>query len=214
MEEVNGRTKDEDNWRWYEFDGKKYISVTFVVDRYVKDYLRKWWVDNPKSKIEKRLEETSKIGSDLHEQAHENKEPRVMQLFEEKNIETLKSEFVVHSKHGYAGQCDRMVKMDGKTYLMDFKTGSFGTHAGAQLAGYALAVEESGTKVDGIGVVKLPRDGIGKAEFFDYSKNMDKCRYAFLCGLDLFRFHEYKKLEKWEFQEMRSVLDYYGGVWR
>ncbi len=72
--------------------------------------------------------------------------------------EVVYNEVLLCSKtYGYAGTCDFVVKKDGKTYLLDFKTGN-GFHKvyWAQLGAYAAAYEEQGYgKIDVIGIIHL-----------------------------------------------------------
>jgi hypothetical protein len=112
------------------------------------------------------------------------------------------------SKLGFAGQVDRLVEFEGKNYILDVKTGRFGTSAGAQMAAYSLAANEAGTDVQGIAVVSISRDGIGAAQFFDYSKNIENCQYAFLAAFDYWKFSNYKALQDWEFFNGKAVLSY------
>lgn len=199
---------DSDGWRWYQIDGKRYVSVTKVLDMYVPDQLKKWYIKNSSNAVKKKKEETASIGSEIHNQVHQGKDERYNHLAKTLGFETLRSEFVVRSKHGWAGQADRLVKYGGKTYLLDVKSGRFGPSAGSQMAAYSLALEEEGTRVDGIAVVSIPRDPGENAGFFDYSKNFENCKYAWCVAFDYFKFMNYKKLEGWEFFGERTAIQF------
>lgn len=82
--------------------------------------------------------------------------------FEEHDIESLDSEFVVFSKrHKYAGRCDGLIQIGKEQYIIDFKTSKYvyPEHV-YQISSYLKAYEEeTGEKLAGAIVVKLGRDG-------------------------------------------------------
>jgi hypothetical protein len=65
--------------------------------------------------------------------------------------------FLVSRKYHFSGSADFIVEKDGKTYLLDFKTGKgMHMHFWAQLAAYAIAFEEMGLgKIDALGIIHL-----------------------------------------------------------
>lgn len=75
----------------------------------------------------------------------------VVEFFQESDFETVSTERVVASlEHWYCGTCDRLIKMDGRFAVMDFKTskpfvtkwnGPYMEQA-LQLAAYAIALEQ------------------------------------------------------------------------
>lgn len=199
------RYNDDRGMRWYEVDGEKYISVTQVLDCFVPPELKGWFIKNSAKSIEKRKAETAEIGSLIHQNVHLGTEERFNLLAHEKGMKTIKSEFVVTSTLGFAGQVDRMIDMDGKRYIVDIKTGRFGSTAGAQLGAYSIAANQAGADAQGIGVISIPRNG-GPAQYFDYSKNFENCQYAFLAAFDFWKFQNYKQLEGWKPFEKRAVL--------
>jgi len=66
---------------------------------------------------------------------------------------------VVNAEWWYAGRVDRIVEIDGKTYVIDIKSGVLATKGRYQLAAYKLALEEMGWVIDGgAGLVSLKLD--------------------------------------------------------
>lgn len=202
------RMKDENDWRWYQIDGKNYLSVTTILDGFMEQGLKRWLTNTMPQKIHERKEETAKAGSEIHASVHLGVDDRFNALALTLEMETIKSEFIVKSLNGFAGQADRLVKMNDRLYLIDVKTGRFGPKAGAQMAAYKMALAEEGILVDGIGVVHIPRDG-GEAKWFDYSKHQEDCEYAFCCAFDFFKFMNYKKLSDWPPQREKTATRYH-----
>jgi hypothetical protein len=57
IEELVGgvtRYNDQNNVRWYENNGKKYISVTQVLDCFVPPQLKNWFKNNSAKAIDKK----------------------------------------------------------------------------------------------------------------------------------------------------------------
>lgn len=200
------REKDEDGWRIYRIEEKPYISVTQVLDFFVDQKLKNWFVKTSASQITKRKEETANQGSNIHQLAHDGTEPRLNALFSNMGAEIIESEFLVKSKNGWAGTVDKTIRLGNKNYLVDIKTGRFG-HAALQLAAYTLAHNEEGGDIQGVGVISLPRDG-GEAKFFDYSEHMEQSQYAWCCGFDVWKHHYFKKLLSLEWFETKTALSY------
>lgn len=79
-------------------------------------------------------------------------------------------EFRVFSRrHKYVGQCDGLAEIDGKTYIIDYKTskGIYTSHL-YQVAAYMKAYEEmTGNRVDGAKILNF-----AKADVYDKNNNL------------------------------------------
>lgn len=206
------RGKDKDGWRIYQIDNKPYVSVTEVLSYFVPQKLKNWFIKTSAGQIEKRRSETAKQGSDIHKQAEEGTEARLNALMSDLGMETIKNEFIVHSKHGWAGTVDKLVRWKGKNWLIDEKSGSFG-HAALQIGGYSLAANEMGMNVEGIGVISLPRDLTQPAKYFDYTDyegapDMEENQYAWCTAFDTWKREYYKKLQSYEWYATKTVFQY------
>lgn len=100
----------------------------------------------------------------------------------------LESEKVVHSKeHFFGGKFDFTCKIDGKTYLGDYKTGSgIYFEMFLQCAAYQLALQEQepDTKIDGHIIVNTTKDGkFNVATHYDY----ETTKQGFLSALNLYK---------------------------
>lgn len=201
------REKDVDGWRVYKDEGEIYYSVTQVLEYFVDQKLKSWFIKNSANAIEKKKTETAQTGSDIHQQAHEGNEMRLNTLITDLGMKKIKSEWIVKSKNGWAGQPDLKVEWKGKNYILDIKTGSFG-HVALQLAAYTLADNENGGDVTGNGVISLPRDITQPATFWEYSEHMEENQYAWACAFDTWKHHYFKKLKYWKQFETKTVLSY------
>lgn len=214
---ISARTEDpETGWRWYESNGIKYVSVTQVLQFFVDEGLKAWFIKTSPKAGEKRREETAAQGSAIHQSAHEGKEDRLNVLMTEMGMETIASEIVVVSKNGWAGQVDRIVKYKGKQWLLDLKTGKFGD-VHAQMGAYSLAANEMGYNIEGMGVVSLPRDLTKAARYFDYTDyedetgaypTMEENQYAWCACFDAWKRHYYKQLTAMPWYGIKTVLAY------
>lgn len=85
---------------------------------------------------------------------------------EDHRVEVLENEKTVFSeKYGYAGTLDLIVNLDGRTMLVDVKTGAdLYPEVHLQMSAYRQALEESGMVVEGTGAVLLNADGTYKYE--------------------------------------------------
>lgn len=82
--------------------------------------------------------------------------------------------------HEFGGRFDALAEIDGKKVLIDFKTSSqFSDDYFIQLAGYQLALEEMGEKVDTRLLLRLPKDGKDAEELYVPTPD-DLDRQAFL----------------------------------
>jgi CRISPR/Cas system-associated exonuclease Cas4 (RecB family) len=79
----------------------------------------------------------------------------------ENKPEWLASELIVAStSQDFAGTLDAVAKINGKTYLIDFKTSKqISPEYYLQTAAYQLCLEEMGVKVGGRLILRLPKDG-------------------------------------------------------
>lgn len=73
------------------------------------------------------------------------------------------------NKYKYAGTTDMLASIEGKTTLIDIKTGKdIYQEAFLQLSAYKQALEEGGAKIDDIAVVLLQPEGTYKFEYGTY----------------------------------------------
>lgn len=117
------------------------------------------------------------------------------------NVKPLSVERVVYSKSlDYAGTYDFLAEIDGKTILLDFKTGNCrqefikGRYTGVksfypehliQVGGYSLALrEETDQPIDAHGVIYIQKDG--SVEYFENPEIMNNEK-AFAMTLNLHR---------------------------
>ena len=205
--DISSRETDSDGWRIYRDGETRYISVTTVLDYFVPQKLKNWFIKTNGEDVAKRKEETASKGSEIHDQAQQGTEDRLNRLMEEMGITPKDKEFVVSSKNGWAGTVDLTAYLDGKLYLIDIKTGQFG-HAALQLAAYTLAHNEAGGGVEGNAVISLPRDPTQPAKWFEYSAHMEQNQYAWACAFDVFKHAYYKKLLEWPCFEIKTVFQY------
>jgi predicted RecB family nuclease len=79
----------------------------------------------------------------------------------ENNPEWLASELIVaSSSQDFAGTLDAVARINGKIYLIDFKTSKqISPEYYLQTAAYQFCLEEMGAKVDGRLILRLPKDG-------------------------------------------------------
>lgn len=106
----------------------------------------------------------------------------------ENKVEFLESEKRMYSeKHWIAGTCDAIAMIDGKKYVVDFKTQSkmWDKTPFLQMAGYRIMLEEMGEKdYEGGCVVLLPKEG-GLETHYSYDYDTDK--EGFLAALKLYK---------------------------
>ena len=107
---------------------------------------------------------------------------------EENDVEFIEAEKKVYSRtHWYAGTLDFLCKMNGKTYLGDFKT-SNGIYDDYfyQTSAYQLALQElePDLHIDGHVIINCKKDGGFNKKFsFDYEKNIP----VFLGAIAIYR---------------------------
>jgi len=114
------------------------------------------------------------------------------------DVKCLLSEHTVYSKIGYAGTLDFIGTINGKKYLVDFKSSKgFWPEMPMQLAAYHYAHEEmTGEKMEGVGILRLDKE-TGMPEWRE--AGMDKLSHymdKFLCLLAFWE-HDHDGTEKW-----------------
>lgn len=226
---IKSRTEDEDGWRWYEgVDGRKYISVTQVLDVATHQRLTNWYKNNSAKKIEKVKLVTADLGTRIHK-AVENDlkgveqkiEPDVAPAFKEwlklkaeHKIEAKVTERTLYSQvFGFAGTADIVGLFDGKLCVMDIKTGTYSIKTGWQLAGYKTCWEEA-TKDMNVGMVgiSIHRDGrIGQPFVYEH---YDFCFERFLACLEAWKGLYFNKLAKmnWPWLKRNAFKAYYNVI--
>lgn len=112
------------------------------------------------------------------------------------NVTFKESELRLYSrKHWYAGTCDLVMEIGGKTWIGDIKTSS-GIYPEYfwQTSAYQLAIQELGLypEVEGHVIVNVKKDGNVQVErSYGYERNVK----AFLACLDIYRIKETLKEE-------------------
>lgn len=181
------------------------------VERFVKNY----------------ISEGTYIPEKIEDEEINNSVGRFYTWAEDNKVEFLASEISVYSREfWYAGSFDFICKIDGKTYLGDFKTSKqIDDTYFAQGAGYVIAVEESNKdmKFDGVIIVRsvLAKEGNtwyekssnGKAkkmsnEAFEVviSTDLEREKTYFLSLLNVYRYSMKQQVGKW--YKAPEVVDY------
>lgn len=224
------RIEDEHGRRWYEHEGEKYASVTTVLDVVQHLKLNNYFKNNSKNAIEKKRVDTADFGSKLHRMVELNlknvhvdiADPALKKCFEhwltlrdDKGISATHSETVVVSrKYGFAGSLDILGTFNGKTCVMDIKTGWYGVKAGYQMAAYRQAAIEEGLTDTSCGLagINIHRNG-DKVNCFEY-EHIDFCFRRFLYALECFKglyFNELNKMN-WSYLKIDAVETYFKGA--
>lgn len=211
------REEDSDGWRWYTRGDQRFISVTQVLDVASHQRLNAWRTNNSKNKIQKTMQATAKIGTEIHDLVERDLKgqkvdelPELLDvpfqewktLKEEKNIKALLTEqTVVSEKYGFAGSLDIFGTGNFRKpfNVMDLKTGYYSVKAGWQMAAYRQAfLEQNKYSPDEVGMVgiQVHRDG-GKVNVFEY-EHYDFCLRTFLSCLEVFKGMYFTKLKKME----------------
>lgn len=223
---------DEKGFRWYERDGKRYISVTQVLDVAQHKSLTNWFKNNSKTKINKAVTYAADIGKELHtivendlKTGHipidlkENLKAAVVNWLkkkEEYKIKAVMTEQIVWSdKYGFAGTLDMFISGKfRKTYnIADLKTGTYSIKTGWQVAAYRQAfLETQKYKPNEVGCVgiSIHRDG-KEPNIFEY-EHIQPCFSAFLHCLGIFKMLYFNQLDKsgWEYLKHDHMKEYYG----
>ncbi len=169
----------------YEIDGRRYPRVTTILGIISKPGLWQWRLTVGATEADRISREAAERGTAVHRlcedlDAHrlafcpDDLEPFVTAYrgWRDRHVaEVVASErVVVHARHRYAGQLDRVYRLtDGTLALADLKTSKSrdGTWP-LQLAAYASALAEMGEPVTRRMVVHLPSNRLGVVEAIDY----------------------------------------------
>ncbi len=220
------RIEDSDGWRFYTeddaIDGRKYISVTKILDCAVPEKLQQYMKKNSANAQAKRMTETADIGTAIHalvendlkgiEQEIPTHLASPFRLWQETrkkhNIKPMHTEIMcVSRKYGFAGTCDMVAEIDGVKCVADLKTGFFSTKAGFQISAYRMALIEMGIIDDSYGMagIQIKRDGSG-ATVFKY-EHLDWCLKAFVSCFEVWKSLYFTKLNKmeWPFLHVNSL---------
>jgi hypothetical protein len=224
---------DEKGFRWYEREGKRYISVTQVLDVAQHKTLTNWFKNNSKAAIEKKVTSAADIGTRLHKlvendlkhglsikelyTGNEDVKPAIdnwLQKKQEYNIKALLTEQIVWSdKYGFAGTLDMFITGNfNKQYnVADLKTGTYSIKTGWQVAAYRQAfIETQKYKREEVGCVgiSIHRDG-RPPNIFEY-QHYESCFKAFLQCLGIFKALYFNQLKDWEYLTKDHLKEYYG----
>ena len=100
-------------------------------------------------------------------------------------IEVLSSEEEL-SCEWFGGTCDAVISINGRIFLIDFKTSNHVTYKYfLQLAAYKYMLELKGVKVDGVIVLQLDKEDVGYNEYIldfaipDHNSFMYQCTRTF-----------------------------------
>ncbi len=181
---VNPERKDG-GFRWYRVPGGKWIpSVTTILNVIGKGTgFHKWLASHPSYDI--ACEERDKAatrGTIVHDsiekllkgESVETEDEEIAKhlmcfkkFYAEHDIEATDIElFLISPNLDFAGTPDLICKLDGKTWLIDFKTGNFYKTHPLQCRMYALLYEDIfGIKIDGIGGLYTKSTWIKEANY-------------------------------------------------
>jgi hypothetical protein len=140
-------------------DGKCYPSVTEIIYSQPKPWLDKWYAKYGQARCERKTAIANKIGTEFHRCAEvisqgnvpDTKCPRVLKMLPRvhewlSNVQLAPyaTEMKVYSnKHGYQGTLDLVGEVDGKLYIVDYKSSAgIKEDMGLQLVAYAKAYGE------------------------------------------------------------------------
>lgn len=194
--------------------GEKLPSVTTVLSVISKPQLFYWGVKMAKEGIcpIEYTKETAKIGSLVHALAEHftSKTPIEWDKYAKEEIKkactiskrffefvSLQDEFepilsegaFASDRYGYGGCLDAIVKLNGKTTLLDYKTSSsiFGEMI-AQVSAYKRLAEEQGYKIEQVIILRFGREESEGYEYREVSKK--ELKYGlkmFDCALKLYK---------------------------
>ena len=195
----------------YLIDGEKFWRVTAVLNIVSKPELYRWFGKYGREKCDQIRERRAEIGTKLHsiiEKTLNNKEigeikgkslkdsyNLFMQWYKQHELEPLYTEHhMKHDLHQYAGTCDYIGILDGKTVIIDWKTSKFlGYTYVLQLVAYyyMLLEEQPGLEIDEARIISF-RDGKIQ-EVIIPAKEFPHLFDIFLCCLTVFK---HKKIFK------------------
>lgn len=213
------RYEDEDGWRWYERDGKKYLSVTLVLSCVVHEKLKSWFIRNSQNKVKTAVKNAANLGTKIHAAVEADIkgkvhkiDPEIAQAFanwkelKRTKVTPFESEVYVYSETlGVAGQLDLLGEYNKKMSVMDIKTGRYDVKAGWQMAAYKHCYEEMHNIKDlGMVGIQIPRDG-SEIRTFEY-EHYDWCMSCFLGALQCFKGQYFAKLAKMDWPWLKEGL--------
>lgn len=106
---------------------------------------------------------------------------------DQNKVEFIETEKLVYSKkHNYCGTFDLLARVNGKLYLIDYKTSKafYALEMSAQLAGYDIAYkEETGEKVEGLSILRFDKE-TGEFEVHDITER-ELAQTIFLSCLEI-----------------------------
>lgn len=189
-------------------NGVKACSVTQAIGIIDKPFLKMWYGKNGTAKCQQIMRESSDFGSHVHEgiecyfrgEELPDLSPQEAATFSLLKGWALNSRFNPHEleaylesqQHGYYGTCDAIGELDGKLFVLDWKTSKqIDDTYGLQLAAYAAAYKETtGTEItEGI-IVRADKkaDGKNPLEVRVFHDLQGKYFPAFLHALGLWKF--------------------------
>ena len=158
-------------------------------------------------------EDAAAIGSEVHDMIEKyikhgrdavgNYKPEVERGFlafleweKTHKVQWLQSEMEVYSiRKMFAGTLDAVAVIDGKAYVVDFKTSSgFWDTFPLQIAAYKYAAKERGVDSDGMMILRLDKQ-TGVPEARDYSEQYEKSLNSFLKLTDFYYAFKSRRLK-------------------
>jgi len=190
---------------FYLINGEKYYRVTRILSIIDKPELRNWYAKLGRAEAAKTLAISANFGTMMHklieitlknEEFHKEKYDAKMinsiELFN-KWLDT-KKDFVIESleqhlwssKYKYAGTCDCIAMIDGKRYILDWKSSkAIYNEYFLQLSAYMMAFKElTGLDIDGAYIIRI-REG-EKEEQFKSKEELEKLFEVFKSAIILF----------------------------
>lgn len=196
------KENDVNGWRWYVGEeGKRYISVTTILDVAQPKYLTDWFKRTSKKEIEKKQKTSRDHGTAIHT-AIEKQVKGLEHKIDPEHVKHLDNWKKLRDKHritgqeaekvvvsdvwGYAGTVDLVGLYEEQLSVMDVKTGrSYSIKTGWQMAAYKQALEEKGYPKLGMAGLHVPSDG-KEPRSFKYT-HYDWCWNRFLDCLGAFK---------------------------
>ena len=231
------RVSDLDGWRWYYREGhvnkpsEWYASVTNVLSIAVPKYLKNYMMRTSQRKQTERLTEASEIGTRAHEIIESDLLGKhvtrvdlddVLRIIYDGWLK-LETKHSITARHvevpvassilGFGGTLDLVGNFEGKSCIMDLKTGNFGKSVGLQLAAYRLAWKE--LTGENLGMVGLSirckralqtRQLYAETNAFRY-EHLQYCESAFLSCFNTWKATYSTKLDRmnWKYRGLHAV---------